>query len=88
MWEYRWGDQQWWPRPLAMFSSGSAESDIDRYDDLDTDNERFIVHKDWPLFGTLPKTSYFRINGSTSQERKTLYIEAAKAFKVKIRPFH
>lgn len=87
MWDYRWGDQQWWPRPMAMFSEGTALTDIDRYDEIDTENEKYVVHKDWPLFGTLMKTNYFHVNGSSKNDRMKLYYEAAKAFKVKIRPY-
>ncbi len=80
MWEFRWGDQQWWPRPMAMFSDIDVYSDIDRYDMIDTDNERYVVHKEWPRYGTITKTPYFNVNGSTFASRDAMYREASKAF--------
>ena len=41
----RWGDQQWWPRPIAMFGEGNLNKEIDHYDTINTDNERYLVHK-------------------------------------------
>ena len=37
-WDYRWGDQQWWPRPIAVFGTGDLDKEIDRYDLINTDN--------------------------------------------------
>ena len=48
MWDYRWGDQQWWPRPIAMFGTGDLWREIDCFDLIDTDNEKYVVHKQWP----------------------------------------
>jgi hypothetical protein len=28
----RWTDQQWWPRPIAVFSSGNISEDIYQYE--------------------------------------------------------
>eukprot|EP00596_Hydrurales_sp_CCMP1899_P002306 CAMPEP_0119038334 /NCGR_PEP_ID=MMETSP1177-20130426/7190_1 /TAXON_ID=2985 /ORGANISM="Ochromonas sp, Strain CCMP1899" /LENGTH=280 /DNA_ID=CAMNT_0007000781 /DNA_START=699 /DNA_END=1538 /DNA_ORIENTATION=- len=28
MWDYRWGDQQWWPRPIAMYGTGNVSADL------------------------------------------------------------
>lgn len=28
----RWGDQQWWPRPIAMFGTGNISRDIFLYE--------------------------------------------------------
>jgi len=57
--DYRWGDQQWWPRPLAMFGSGNLEREIDVFDEINTDNEKFVVHKQWPRYQTIPHVRYF-----------------------------
>lgn len=65
MWDYRWGDQQWWPRPISMFGSGDVSAEIDHYDEINTDNEQYVVHKLWPRAGTIPKGRYFHPNGST-----------------------
>jgi hypothetical protein len=81
MWDYRWGDQQWWPRPLSMFSHGDIDRDIERYDTINTDNERYVVHKLWPRQWTVEKTRYFNLSGSTRSVRDALFTEAAKAFK-------
>ena len=32
MWDYRWGDQQWWPRPLSVYGSGNLEKDLYQYE--------------------------------------------------------
>ena len=44
----RWGDQQWWPRPISMFGEGNLNKEIDHYDEINTDNEKYLVHKLWP----------------------------------------
>lgn len=80
MWDYRWGDQQWWPRPLAMFSEKSLQQDIFHYSIIDTDNEHYVVHKEWPRFGTLMKTNYFDVDGMTKEERSRRYKVASKSF--------
>ncbi len=80
MWDYRWGDQQWWPRPIAMYGTGDLDRDIDRYDLINTDNGKFVVHKLWPRQGTVLKTQYFNVTGSTRKYRDMLYKEAAKKF--------
>ena len=80
MWEYRWGDQQWWPRPMAMFSDVDVYADIDRFYQIDTDNERYVVHKEWPRYGTITKTPYFNVSGGDFSIRDKLYKTAAKAF--------
>ena len=46
----RWGDQQWWPRPISMFGEGNLNKEIDHYDEINTDNEKYLVHKLWPRF--------------------------------------
>ena len=84
MWDYRWGDQQWWPRPMSMFSEQHVNIDVDRFEKIDTENEKYVVHKEWPLFGTLSYTNYFDVNGSTAVIRRSKYREAAKRFKIKI----
>jgi hypothetical protein len=32
MWDYRWGDQQWWPRPIAMYGTGNVSADLYKWD--------------------------------------------------------
>lgn len=81
MWDYRWGDQQWWPRPLAMFShDGSTDSDFDHFLVLDCENGTFMSHKPWPLFGTLKSTDYFHPDGLSQAIRTERYNNAAKKF--------
>jgi hypothetical protein len=80
MWDYRWGDQQWWPRPISMFGSGDVSAEIDHYDEINTDNEQYVVHKLWPRAGTIPKGRYFHPNGSTKAHREAVYNKHAKAF--------
>jgi hypothetical protein len=80
MWDYRWGDQQWWPRPLSMFSHGDIDRDIERYDVINTDNEKYLVHKLWPRQGTVEKTAYFNMSGSTRAARDQNYAIASKKF--------
>lgn len=81
MWDFRWGDQQWWPRPIAMFGTGNVDQEIMHYDEVNTDNGKYVVHKEWPRWGTIPLVSYYNVNGSTRQERAQLYQQAAKKFK-------
>lgn len=81
MWDYRWGDQQWWPRPIAMFGSGQLSREIFHYDTINTDNEKYVVHKLWPRQGTVPKAAYYNpFNESTRRDRDEIYKKAAKAF--------
>jgi hypothetical protein len=81
MWDFRWGDQQWWPRPIAFFGSGNLEREIFHYDLVNTDNEKYVVHKQWPRWGTIPKTNYYNpVNGSTKLDRDELYKIASKPF--------
>lgn len=77
MWDYRWGDQQWWPRPIAMFGSGDIDKEIDRFDLINTDNEKYVVHKLWPRQSTIKLTRYYNVSGSTRKERDALFADAA-----------
>jgi hypothetical protein len=86
MWDFRWGDQQWWPRPLAVFGTGNVSKEIYVYDDINTDNEKYVVHKLWPRFGTIKSTNYFNYSGSTRAQRDALYEVSAKK-QSKWRPF-
>eukprot|EP01034_Spumella_vulgaris_P033319 gene33319-41117_t len=36
MWDFRWGDQQWWPRPIAVFGEGEIKREVDHYDTINT----------------------------------------------------
>lgn len=79
MWDYRWGDQQWWPRPMSMFGSGNLTAEIDHFDEINTDNERYVVHKAWPRYGTISASNaYFNFSGSTKVTRREIYMRAAK----------
>ncbi len=81
MWDFRWGDQQWWPRPIAYFGSGNLDKEIFHYDLINTDNEKYVVHKQWPRWGTIPKTNYYNnTHGSTKKDRDELYKIASKPF--------
>jgi hypothetical protein len=80
MWDYRWGDQQWWPRPIAMFGTGDVSREIDHYDTINTDNEKYLVHKLWPRYGTISKGLYFNVSGSTKLDRDRIYNITSKPF--------
>lgn len=67
-----------------MFSDQHVNVDVDHFDMIDTDNEKYVVHKEWPLFGTLSFTNYFQLNGSTPEVRRKQYRDAAKKFKINI----
>lgn len=74
MWDFRWGDQQWWPRPIAMFGSGNLDREILHASELDSDNERYVVHKLWPRQGTVPKAEYYDPKvGTTRAQRDERY---------------
>lgn len=73
MWHFRWGDQQWWPRPIAMFDGDPLSTSIDHYRQIDTENGKFVVHKAYPLSATLKDVPYFSWNGSTPEQRQQLY---------------
>ena len=79
---YRWGDQQYWPRPLAMFSEQNYSTDYDHFSQLDAETGLYMAHKPYPLFLTLRTTSYFNMNGSDKEYRRKQYVEAAKKFKI------
>jgi hypothetical protein len=79
MWDFRWGDQQWWPRPIAMLGNGNLDKEIWHATELESDNERYVVHKLWPRQGTVPKTQYYDpFTGTTKAERDARYAIAAK----------
>ena len=80
MWDYRWGDQQWWPRPIAMFGTGDINREIDHYDEINTDNNKYLVHKLWPRYGTIVKGRYFNESGSTKADRDAVYAVTSKPF--------
>ncbi len=80
MWDFRWGDQQWWPRPMAMFSDTNLSVDIDHYDEINTENNRYVIHKLWPRFGTISRGSYFNWAGSNRTARDAIYAKEEKAF--------
>ena len=79
MWDYRWGDQQWWTRPIAMFSDGNVSRDIDKFWELNsTETGRYVQHKLWPLVLTLDKTAYFNLSGSTPVARRAGYLQTVR----------
>ena len=82
MWDYRWGDQQWWPRPLAMFSDGKIDQEIFHYDVINTDNERYVVHKEYPRSHTIPHTQYFLYEGGNRSYRSEQYERSKKGYRV------
>ena len=74
MWEYRWGDQQWWPRPIALFGEGNLTKEIFHYDMINTDNNKYVVHKLYPRYQTIAQVSYFNFTaGSKREYRDKLY---------------
>eukprot|EP01040_Poterioochromonas_malhamensis_P008428 gene8428-9117_t len=81
MWDFRWGDQQYWPRPIAMFGNGNLKEEILHYDIINTNNEKYVVHKEWPRWGTIPKTNYYDpYKGTNKTIREILYKKSAKSF--------
>lgn len=80
MWDFRWGDQQWWPRPIAMYLSESITQSILHYNKIDTENNRFVVHKAYPRSATVASTKYFSFNGTTRKQRLERYIQASKKY--------
>jgi len=80
MWDYRWGDQQWWPRPISMFGEGNVAQEIDHFDLINTDNQKYLVHKLWPRYGTITKGLYFKAEGSTRADRDLVYNITSKPF--------
>jgi hypothetical protein len=79
MWDYRWGDQQWWTRPIAMFSDGNVSRDIDKFWELNsTEDGKFVRHKLWPLVLTIDKTTYFNLTGSTPAVRRENYLASVR----------
>ena len=86
MWDYRWGDQQWWPKPIAVYGGANISQEILVYEEINTDNEKYLVHKLWPRFGTVKECRYFNYSGTTRNERDSMYnISAIK--QSKWRPF-
>ena len=73
MWDFRWGDQQWWPRPLSVFDSDPLSKSIDHYATIDTENNKYVVHKAYPLSATLKDCDYFQYEGNTAAERKKCF---------------
>ena len=54
--------------------------------ELNTDTGRYVVHKLWPRYGTIAKSSYFNYSGSTVHDRDLIYnISSLK--QSKYRPF-
>ena len=81
MWDYRWGDQQWWPRPIAMFTNKSLTITIDRYTLLDSDNDLYVKHKEYPRSATLKDVVYVNPASPVSRsEREIAYKKAAKKY--------
>ena len=70
MWDYRWGDQQWWPRPIAMFTNTSITVTIDQYDMIDTDNDKYVKHKEYPKSATLRDCVYLDIASPTTRMQR------------------
>jgi hypothetical protein len=88
MWDFRWGDQQWWPRPVSMFGTGNLSSDIYAYEELNTlfEEKGYVVHKLWPRFGTIKMSRYFNFSGTTRAVRDGMYNTSAPKLS-KWRPF-
>jgi len=81
MWDYRWGDQQWWPRPIAMFTNASIQVTIDKYVLIDSDNDKYVKHKEYPRSATLRDFTYVNLTVPvTRKEREDGYAKAAKKY--------
>jgi hypothetical protein len=79
MWDYRWGDQQWWTRPIAMFGDGNVSRDIDKFWQLNSsDDGKFVRHKLWPLVLTIDKTTYYNSSGSSAADRHSNYLATVR----------
>eukprot|EP00605_Chrysophyceae_sp_TOSAG23-4_P001073 GSChrysophyteH1.ASY1.ANO1.1178.1 assembled CDS len=81
MWDYRWGDQQWWPRPIHLFTNSSINVTIDKYIQIDTDNaDSSVRHKEYPRMWTVSKCVYLNISHpvSAAQREDCYKAEAAK----------
>ena len=81
MWDYRWGDQQWWPRPIAMFTNVSIGVSIDKYILIDSDNDKYVKHKEYPRSATLRDFVYVNMTAPLSRkEREAGYAAACKKY--------
>ena len=81
MWDYRWGDQQWWPRPIAMFTNQSIEVTIDRYTLIDSDNDKYVKHKEYPRSATLKDFTYVNLSAPVTREDRMMgYEKASKKY--------
>lgn len=74
MWDYRWTDQQWFPRPISMFGRSDTKTELYHYDALDETMGQYVQHKTYWRYKTLSKSKYFDpINGSNSTSREAAY---------------
>lgn len=79
MWVNRWGDQEWWPRPLATFGVGQTEKEILKVWEIDEDLGWYVVHKNFPRYWTLQHVAYYDpIHGSTPESRERAYKKYAE----------
>lgn len=71
IWDYRWTDQQWWPRPIALFGSGNLTKEVLHLAEFDPDQVDNVFHK---LVCKNPLQSYqlFRWEGMTRAERQKM----------------
>ena len=63
-----------------MFLNEGVKKTIWRYSRIDTDNNKYVVHKAYPRVATIANTAYFNWNGSTKAERNQMYEEASKKY--------
>ncbi len=74
MWDYRWGDQQWWPRPIHIFTNTSINITIDKFTLIDSDNDKYVKHKEIPRAYTLKDCVYLNISTPVNRlQREVCY---------------
>jgi hypothetical protein len=83
MWDYRWGDQQWWPRPIAMFTNITIKKTILKFNLIDSDNDMYVKHKEYPRVaqGMLQAGTYIDFNKPTTRiDRERNYNKSYSKF--------
>lgn len=63
---------------MAMFGSGDLDREVFHYDTINTDNEKYVVHKLWPRHFTVGANNYFSFTGSNRTMRDAVYEDAVK----------
>jgi len=90
MWDYRWGDQQWWPRPVSVFGTGNVSKDIFAYEELNTVRARNGRHGTALTFADLTlNASPFSASVFLSAAPRRVRLRRAQALApLRYRPHH